>query len=185
MATRPDYPLVTAAEFLRMDFGDRKAELDEGVIRMMAGGTARHNKVAGNIFLALGIRLRGSGSKPYLSALAVQTDDRSVRHPDVSVFSHGGRSANDDAKAFDDPVVLVEVHSAGTARTDLRAKLGEYQALASVDTIVFVDIATERLRIVQRAGPHAWHDQSHDDAVDLALPALDLVVPHAELFTRD
>ena len=45
MATLPDYPLLTAEEFLQFDFGDRKAELDNGVIRMMAGGTARHSEI--------------------------------------------------------------------------------------------------------------------------------------------
>lgn len=65
MVTPPDYPLVTAAEFLRMDFGDRKAELDNGVIRMIAGGTGRHARVAFNILLALGKRLEGTGCTPY------------------------------------------------------------------------------------------------------------------------
>jgi hypothetical protein len=42
MVTRSDYPLLTAEDFLDIDFGERKAELDNGVIRMMAGGAARH-----------------------------------------------------------------------------------------------------------------------------------------------
>ena len=43
MATQitPDYPLLTANRFLEMDFGEDKAELDNGVVRMMAGGSAR------------------------------------------------------------------------------------------------------------------------------------------------
>lgn len=39
MATPFDYPLLTAEDFREIDFGERKAELDNGVIRMMAGGT--------------------------------------------------------------------------------------------------------------------------------------------------
>ncbi len=38
MATRPDYFLLSAEEFLDIDFGERKAELDNGVIHMIAGG---------------------------------------------------------------------------------------------------------------------------------------------------
>lgn len=64
MATQVHYPLLTAEEFLQIDFGDRKAELDNGVIRMMAGGTGRHAQVQGNIFVALRSRLRGSGCMP-------------------------------------------------------------------------------------------------------------------------
>ncbi len=187
MATQiaPDYPLLTATEFLELDFGDRKAELDNGVIRMMAGGSARHAEVATNILASLRAFLRGSGCKPYSADMATRTHDRSVRYPDVSVFCGKNDPANDAAKAFDDPRVLFEVLSGSTARTDLRTKLDEYKALDSVDTIVFVDIAAERLRVIQRTGPHGWSDVAHDEAFDVPLPALGATLPHAEIFARD
>lgn len=185
MATHPVYPELEAEEFLAIDFGDQKAELDNGVIRMMAGGTARHARVQGNIFLALGVRLRGTGCSPYNSDMATRTRRKSVRYPDVSVFYGRDGEADDDARAFDDPRVVFEVLSAGTARTDLRAKLDEYKELPSVDTIVFIDIASERLRIVQRIGPNGWNDVAHDVPIDIALPTLGITIPHDEVFARD
>ena len=184
MASQPDYPLLTAKEFLEIDFGEKKAELDNGVIRMMAGGTARHAEVQGNMFAWLRQHLRGSGCRPYGSDMATRTHDLSIRYPDVSVFCNDRRS-DEEAKAFADPRIVIEVLSAGTARTDLRIKLDEYKALDSVDTIAFVDIATERLRIVQRTAAHGWSDVTHDDPVDLPFPSLDLVLPHDEIFARD
>lgn len=185
MASQPDYPLLTAREFLEIDFGEKKAELDNGVIRMMAGGTARHARVQTNILVALATRLRGTGCTPYNSDMATRTHNWSIRYPDVTVFCGHDGAEDDEQKAFDDPRVLFEVLSAGTSRTDLKAKLPEYQGLASVDTIVFVDIASERVRIVQRTGPHGWNDVAHDDPIDVSLPALALVIPHAEIFARD
>lgn len=185
MATRPEYPLLSADEFLDIDFGEKKAELDNGVIRMMAGGTARHAEVQGNIFAWLHAKLRGSGCRPYNSDMAARTHDRSIRYPDVTVYCGRGGSDNDDAKAFDDPRMIFEVLSAGTARSDLTTKLLEYKALPSVDTIVFVDIATERVRIVQRTGPGGWNEQAFEVPADVPLPALDIVVPHQEIFARD
>ena len=185
MATQPDYPLLSAEDFLDIDFGERKAELDNGVIRMMAGGTARHAQVQGNIYSALRTLLRGSGCTPYNSDMAARTRDRSIRYPDVTVYCGRGSASNDDEKAFDDPRVVFEVLSAGTARTDLRVKLDEYRELASIDAIVFVDIATERLRVVQRTGPNAWSDVTHTEPTDLALPSLAITLPHAEIFARD
>lgn len=185
MATQPDYPLLTAREFLEIEFGEKKAELDNGVIRMMAGGTARHAEVQANIVAWLRQRLRGTGCRPYGSDMATRTHGISIRYPDVSVFCDLEGTKNENAKAFNDPRVLFEVLSAGTARTDLRIKLDEYKALDSVDTVVFVDIATERLRIVQRTAVHGWSDVQHDDPVDVPLPALDLTLPHDEIFARD
>ena len=183
MATQPSYPLLRAEDFLDIDFGERKAELDNGVIRMMAGGTRRHAQVSGNI--STGLNLKSARYTACGSRLALRTHDRSVRFADVAIYPLQPDAANDDQTFVDDPVVIVEVLSAGTARTDLRIKLEEYRELPSVDTIVFVDIATERLRIIQRTGPAGWNDVMHTEAVDVALPSLGLTLPHAEIFARD
>jgi len=185
MATQPDYPLLTAQEFLEIDFGEQKAELDNGVIHMMSGGTAQHCRVQGNIIVALAPRLRGTGGAPYGSSMAARTHDYSVRYPDVTVYCGRDDATDDEAKAFEDPRIIFEVLSAGTARTDLRVKLDEYKALSSVDTIVFVDIATERLRVVQRTGPTGWTDDSYDDPIDVSLPSLGVDLSHDDIFARD
>ena len=184
MASQPHYPLLTAAEFLEIDFGDRKAELDNGVIHMMAGGTARHARVQFNLLLALGAKLRGTDCTPYNSDMATRTHDLSIRYPDVTVFCGHDGPEDDEVKAFDDPRVLFEVLSNGTSRTDLRIKLPEYKALPSVDTIVFVDIVTERLRVVQRTGPHGWQEVAHDEPADVDLPSIGTSLTHAEIFAR-
>jgi Uma2 family endonuclease len=186
MATQPVYPLVTADEFLRMDFGDNhKAELDNGVIRMMAGGTRRHSTVQGNIFTALRTKLRGTGCSPHGPDMAARTHDLSVRFPDVSVYCGVNDAEFDDDLADGNPRVVFEVLSKGTARTDLRVKLEEYKALPSVDTIVYVDIGTERLRVIQRAGPTSWTDTQHEEPHDVTLPVLGVTLPHDEIFARD
>lgn len=184
MATQTQYPLLTAAEFLEIEFGELKAELDNGVIRMMAGGTERHAAIQLNIASWLRQKLRGTGCRAYGSDMATETHDSSIRYPDVSVFC-GDRQGGGQAKSFNDPRVLIEILSAGTARTDLRVKLDEYKALDSVDTIVFVDTAVERVRIVQRTAVHGWSDVAHDAPIDVALPSLDVTIPHDEIFARD
>lgn len=180
MATQPDYPLLTAEDFLHIDFGERKAELDNGVIRMMAGSTARHARVQGNILASLYGRLRGAGCTPYNSDMATRTHDLSIRYPDITVFCDRDGAEDDDAKAFADPRVLLEVLevlSAGTARTDLKVKLPENKELPSVDTIIFVDIATERVRVIQRTGRNSWAEQGFDHPADIALPGLGVTLP--------
>jgi Uma2 family endonuclease len=107
-----------------------------------------------------------------------------VRYPDVTVYCGRNNQANDKVKAFDDPRVIFEVLS-NSARTDLSIRMPEYKALASVDTIVFVDAETERLRIVQRTATNGWNEQAYADPVDLDLPSLGIAIPHDEIFARD
>ena len=65
MATNLHAPLLTVEEFLRIDLSpEKKAELSNGVIRMMAGGAAAHNRVQRNMLRLLGNGLLGSGCSP-------------------------------------------------------------------------------------------------------------------------
>jgi hypothetical protein len=48
VALDPAYRRISVEEFLAMDFGDAKAELEDGLIYMMAGGNEAHARIAGN-----------------------------------------------------------------------------------------------------------------------------------------
>jgi Uma2 family endonuclease len=187
MATNPEIYLVSADQFLAMEFGpEEKVELDNGVIRMMSGGTARHAMVQLNISAFLRSRLRGTGCTPYNSDMAARTHDLSVRYPDITVYCGDKPSPSNDRKlAFDDPVVVIEILSPSTAQHDQKDKLIEYQALASVETILFVDTDRERVRIVQRTSPEGWADNWIMQGEDILLPALRITIPHTEMFARD
>ena len=188
MATDPYQRLLTADEFLRIDWGsDVKAELDRGVVRMMAGGSRAHDRVQTNVVAFLRPALRGSGCRPSGSDMGVRTNAGSVRYPAVRVPCGPAGPADDASRAVDDPCVLVEILSPSTAALDRGVKLDEYRALASVDTILLVDPEAERVRVVQRTGrdPDGWSDVDHIRPHDVPLPALGVTIPHAEMFARD
>ena len=183
MATNPHYRLLTADEFLQIRFpSDMKAELDDGIIRMMAGGSRAHARVQMNLYAFLRDALRGSGCRPYGSDMAVRTVERAVRYPDVSVDCG---SPGDDPDDFElhDPRVIIEVLSPSTREHDLKVKKPEYREIASVRTIAFIDPESETLLVSQRF-EGGWTD-SLFAASDLALPELGVVVPHAEIFAAD
>ena len=188
MATQLAERLLTADQFLRIDFGpDIKAELDNGVIRMMAGAARGHDRVQINIVVALANALRGSGCRPSGSDMAVRTHDGSIRYPDVSVTCDRNTTDDDRLKAVLDPTVIFEVLSPGTAAADRGVKLDEYKALRSIETIVHVDPEQEVVRIIQRTGrlPDAWSDVDYTGPQDVALPSLNVIVAHRDIFARD
>ena len=187
MATAFETYYISAEQFLAMEFGpEEKVELDNGIIRMMSGGTVRHATVQGNIFAALKTRLRGTGCRPFNSDMAVRTHDLSVRYPDVSVYC-GDQSSpeRDKEKAFTDPRIVIEVLSPSTSLHDQRMKLGEYQDIPSVDTVLFVDPDEERVRVVQRTSVDGWVDSWLSQGSAVELPSLSLTLAHDEIFARD
>ena len=182
-----DPRLLTVEEFLQIDFGsDLKAELDNGVIRMMAGGTRAHDRVMINLITALDRRLEGSPCRPSGSDMGVRAHGMSLRYPDVSVFCGRDDEADDGRRDLDDPTAIIEVLSPSTAAEDEKVKLPEYKRIASVETIAFVDPDTERMTVWQRTGrdPDSWTEGVHTRPADLAFPSLGIVVPAAEIFRR-
>lgn len=186
MRSDPAYRKITADEFLAMDFGtDRKFELEDGVIVMITGGTEAHAWVQGNIFAWLRTTLKGSTCRPYGSDMAVRASDTEVRYPDISIYCGGQpRETLADARALTNPVAIIEVLSPSTTTLDQGTKLDEYQRIVSVRTIAFVDPVNEMCRTFEREGL-GWLDQMFSGKRGIEIPALDLAIPHAEIFARD
>jgi Uma2 family endonuclease len=186
LALDPAYRRVTVREFLDMNFGGARAELEDGIIYMMAGGTEQHARIAGNVFAYLLAKLRGSGCRPYNSDLALQTAEFTARLPDVSIYC-GNPSSPDNAKKklLGDPQVVFEVLSPSTLVKDQKVKLEEYKALAGTREVILIDPDGERIRRVHRTSDGVWHDGWLAPGTDLHLPSLDLTIPHSEIFARD
>ncbi len=182
MATNPHYRLLTAEEFLEIRFPPgMKAELEDGIIRMMAGGSRAHARVQMNLYAFLRETLRGSGCRPYGSDMAVRTLERAVRYPDVTIDC--GTSVDDADEVLGDPRVIIEVLSPSTRDHDLKIKKPEYRDLETVRTIAFVDPETKTVSVSQRI-EGGW-TESLFAATDLRLADFHLAIPHAEIFAED
>lgn len=186
MRADPAYRKITATEFLDMDFGtDRRFELDDGVIVMMAGGTEPHAWVQGNIFAWLRTRLKGTGCRPYGPDMAVRVNETEVRYPDISIYcDQPPRDDLTESRSLADPRVVIEVLSPSTTTLDQGTKLEQYQRLSSVMTIAFVDPVNEMTRTVERTGA-GWLHQIFSGSRGIEIPTLDLIIPHQDIFARD
>jgi Uma2 family endonuclease len=114
--------LVTAEEFIGMEFDtDCRFELDNGVVRMMGGGTVRHSQIQTNVLVALSQKLRGSGCVPHGPNMAARNHRLSVRHPDVSVYCGHSSPENDKLVALNDPKLVIEIFSPSTRSRDIES----------------------------------------------------------------
>jgi len=96
----------------------------------MTGGTVAHSIIKNNLHMAVGSRLRGTPCRFYFygSDLKIETA-HGIRYPDGFVACGG---VEGDATVMRDPVVIFEVLSDSTARTDLVTKNQEHAAIPSV-----------------------------------------------------
>ena len=188
MATAASEPYrITVEQFLAIvwDDPDAKAELDNGVIHMMAGGSAAHARIQGNVFATLFANLRGTGCRPYGSDMGIRTHDLALRYPDVSVFCGRDGPDNDRLQAFDDPKLVVEILSPSTKRRDIDRKLPEYRALPGLRHILYVDPEGEIVSLFTRTGPRAWNETEFSDGEQIDLTEFGLTLNWPDIFGRD
>ena len=100
----------------------------------MVGGTSAHERIALNIACALRAGLR-PGCHPYVNGMKLRLAG-TVRYPDVMVVCSRVRN---DATYVTDPVVVFEVLSESTSRTDRLVKSQEYGATSSIARYVIIE----------------------------------------------
>lgn len=152
---------------------DVKHEYLGGVLHAMAGARNRHNRIEKNTLVALSNQLSGKPCDTWNSNTKVRitlpTQTR-FYYPDVTVACQ----PNSEEETYQDqPVVLVEILSRSTRRTDLGEKRDAYQSIPSLK--VYVLLEQERCEaIVYRRGDQGFEVEFYDKLTDLIpLPEID------------
>jgi Uma2 family endonuclease len=166
---------MTLDEFLAWEERqDLRYEFDGVEPVAMVGGTAEHHDIAQNLTEALRQRLRGGPCRAFQQTMKVRVAGR-IRYPDVVVTC---APMPRGAKVVDQPLVVFEVASEGTARTDRVAKFAEYRDTPTIEQYVILEQAAPVALVFSRADD--WRARNVTDA--LALPALGVEVPLAEVY---
>ena len=124
-------------------------ELHDGRAVAMAPERVDHSRIKANIYMALrqGIERAGLPCEVFMDGPMVPGPGLRPFWPDVVVVC--GSRPDGDAQLIEHPVMLVEIVSASTERTDPGIKLGSYLALPSLQHYLVVG-ATARTIIHHR-----------------------------------
>lgn len=147
-----DDKFYTPAEYLaRERAAEQKSEYYEGKIVMMAGGTANHSIISGNMHTLLNNALEAKPCVVFNSDMRLQLNRKeSYVYPDVMVVCgkiEYGERRND---TISNPLVIVEVLSPSTYRTDHTKKFAFYKQLESLQAYVMVDSEQVHTWCIQR-----------------------------------
>ncbi len=146
----------------------------------MTGGTVNHAVIMQNVHAALRGRLRGSGCRPLGPDVGVATSGTAIRYPDALVTC---TTLDGEALTVPGVVVVFEVLSATTSRTDRIVKVREYAAVASIRRYVILESTSVGLTVLEREGPdEAWRATTLTADDILRMPEIDIEVPVAEFY---
>ncbi|HJK97849.1 MAG TPA: Uma2 family endonuclease [Polyangiaceae bacterium LLY-WYZ-14_1] len=147
------------AEYLGMlDQSELKLEYCDGAVYAMAGGSVAHAALSANLVALLKGALP-EGCKVFTSDLKVRIAASNMStFPDVSVVCGPVETADVDANAVINPVLLVEVTSRSTEDYDRGDKLSHYRQLPSLQAVLFVSHRSRDVTLVERTAT-GWDER--------------------------
>lgn len=162
-----------------------KHEYLNGQIYAMAGATGEHDTIAGNLYIAFGIHLKGKPCRPFSSDIRVRVD-RGFFYPDVLIDcgydSHQAMFAGE-------PILIVEVLSNSTRRFDLGEKFNYYQKISSLQEYVVVEQDIMRVDIYRRdsakqRGTKNWSATRYQKGDIVEFTSIGLNLPIEDIYDR-
>lgn len=177
----------TVEEYLRLEReASYKSEFYRGEIFAMAGGSARHSLITGNVHGTLRTLLKGRKCTAYTSDLRIAIPPEELyTYPDSSVFCDPPifLTATEDTAL--NPTLIVEVLSPGTEAYVRGAKFAHYARIPSLREYLLVAQDETKVELHSRKGDGRWECVSVE-GLDRAvfIPALEVELPLSEIYEK-
>jgi len=165
---------------------ETKSELVNGLIVAMAGGSPKHNAIAGNVLGALRSLLKTKPCIAFPSDQRVHIEATGMyAYPDVTVACGQPRFHPKFNDTLVNPKLLVEVLSPSTEAYDRGAKFAHYRTIPSLAEILFVSQDERCVEHYQRLESGQWllTEYKGDEAI-VSLPALECALPLSEIYEK-
>ena len=168
--------LISVEEYLAGELSsDIKHELIDGTVYAMAGASANHERISGNIYRKLGNHLENKPCEPFGSDMKLRIN-ANFFYPDVMVDCHF-----DNAEPYftETPLIIVEVLSRSTRKKDTTLKFISYINIPSLQEYVlieqdFVDVQVFRRSENWLARHYFLGDEVTFESIALTLPVEDI-----------
>ncbi|MDQ5910877.1 MAG: hypothetical protein QG599_2974 [Pseudomonadota bacterium] len=179
MALNYKYHWISEQDYLE---GERistiRHEYIDGDVYAMAGASKNHDRIAGNIFRKFGEHLENTPCEPFSSDMKVKCG-KNYFYPDVIVVCE---DKTEDEYYTESPIIIVEVLSRSTRRTDQSFKRLAYQNLPSLQEYVLIEQDFVDVEICRR--DRHWQSEHYYLGDEVYFAAIDLRLPVEVIYAR-
>jgi Uma2 family endonuclease len=168
--------LISVEDYLTGELSsDIKHELIDGCVYAMAGASANHERISGNVYRKFGNHLENMPCEPFGSDMKLRINSNFF-YPDVMVDC---RFDNSEPYFTQTPIIIVEVLSRSTRKKDTTLKLLSYINISSLQEYVmieqdFVDVQVFRRSEGWLARHYFLGDEVTFESIGLTLPVEDI-----------
>ncbi|XOF34232.1 MAG: Uma2 family endonuclease [Candidatus Electrothrix sp. YB6] len=171
---------ISEQEYLNGELlSEVKHEFIDVAVYAMAGASADHGRIAGNLFAAFlrHLQERKSPCEPFLADMKVKTGNKFF-YPDVLISCE--QEENDYYRNA--PLLIVEVVSRSTRKKDNTLKRLSYQTLPSLEEYVLIEQDFVDIEVCRRS-KHWWPEHYYlGDTVHFS--SIDLTLSVEEIYAR-
>jgi Uma2 family endonuclease len=176
---------LTEEEYLRFEKDSlEKHEYFRGEIFAKAGASPRHNVIFSNLFIGLGMQLKGKPCKPYSSDLRIHIPENTLyTYPDISIICGEIVFAKTDADTAILPTLLIEILSPSTKDYDRGGKFRLYRDIPTLKEYIVIDsesISVEAHRINPQGNWELKDYNSIDDILIISI--INVSLPLKEIY---
>jgi Uma2 family endonuclease len=184
-ATKLDM-FLTIPDYLAMEQQSlEKHEYHDGEIYAMAGGTPRHALIANNAGAIIRQALKGKPCSAYSSDLQVALTPSRFVYPDLTVVCDPPLFFEENANAVNNPTLIVEVLSPGTADYDRGGKFARYRQIDSFKEYILISQDEPNVETWYKLDSNVWRintfttfDQSFE------LTSLGVIISMKDLYDK-
>lgn len=175
---------LSIEEYLAFErMSDTKHEYYLGEVFAMSGASPRHNIVFSNLFIEIGIQLKGKSCRPYGSDMRVYIPKNTLfTYPDISIFC-GELKTHDEDSAID-PTVLIEILSPSTKNYDRGEKFKLYRDIPSLHEYILIDTESVRAEVFRMNASQHWELEEYKSLDELLfIQAIDFSLPLRDIYS--
>ncbi len=174
---------VEIAEYIKgEEISEIRHEYIYGKVYAMAGASITHNRIVTNIGYKVDNHLGNSRCEAYIENVKLKADEQTFYYPDVMVVC----DENPESIYYrQEPILLVEVLSNSTERTDRNEKLAVYKKIPSLQEYLIVWQDKIYCEIHRKTAENTWQTTSYDEIeAKIKLDSIDFTLTLAEIYRR-
>ncbi len=176
---KPKQERVSIEDYLQGELtSEIKHELIDGQVYSMAGASENHERISGNCYAEFRQHLKGSPCEPFGSDMKVKIGSNFF-YPDVMVDCHFDESQPYYTKS---PLIIVEVLSKATRKTDETLKLLSYINIPTLQEYVLIEQDYVDIQVIRRS--ESWLPKHYFLGDSIPFQSINLALPVAEIYNR-
>jgi len=166
-------------EYLELEESSNiKHEYINGEMWAMAGASHAHNQISHTVSRLLGNHLDDTRCRVYSSDMKVKVEDKFF-YPDVLVFCN---DVNEGDYFITTPLIIVEVLSKNTRKTDQTIKMAAYKTLPSLQEYVLIEQDFAEVEVCRRN--NNWISERYFLGDDVTFESIGLTIAVETIYQR-